>query len=108
MATNYYPDTEDTADTAPAAADTSAADSEQNPESDTEDLGETALVPKSILAGKELQPGDTVTFKVVHLYDDEVELRPESESKEEATEPKGMSANDEIDSMAGMPMKGMM
>src|SRR5512139_1764347 len=106
MATDYYPETEDTAASAPAAPDTSGTDSEQKPESDTEDLGETALVPKSILAGKTLQPGDTVTFKVVHLYDDEVELRPESESKEEE-ETESMSASEEIDSMAGMPMKGM-
>jgi len=108
MATDYYPDTENTAASAPAAPDTSAADTEQNPESDTEDLGETALVPKSILAGKELQPGDTVTFKVVHLYDDEVELRPASESNEEEEETEDMSASEEIDAMAQMPgRKGM-
>lgn len=104
MAQSYYPDTEDTAEPAAALADASAADTEQESESDTEDLGETALVPKSILAGKDLKPGDTVTFKVVHLYDDEIELRPASDEKE--TKSEGMSADEEID-MASMPMKGM-
>lgn len=107
MATDYYPPTEDT-ETTPAANGSDGADSEQGAES----VGETALVPKTILAGKELQPGDTVTFKVVHLYDDEIELQPVSEGKETETEtePEGMSANAEIDAMAAMPMgkKGMM
>lgn len=103
MPTDYYPQT-DTADESPPAADTSSEDNQQGTESNDE-VGETALVPKSILAGKELQPGDTVTFKVVHLYDDEIALRPVSESKEEETE--SMSANDEIDAMANMPQKGM-
>lgn len=106
MATDYYPSPDTADESPPAAADTSNEGSQQGTESDDE-VGETALVPKSILAGKDLQPGDTVTFKVVHLYDDEIALRPVSESKEEETEPQGMSANDEIDSMAEMPMKGM-
>lgn len=105
MATNYYPSTDDTAESAPAAPDTEGTAGEQKP---NDELGETALVPKSILAGKELQPGDTVTFKVVHLYDDEIELRPANEPKETEPEPKGMNANEEIDMMAGMPRKGMM
>lgn len=37
--------------------------------------GETALIPKSLLAGKEFQPGEEVVFQIVHIYEDEVEIQ---------------------------------
>ena len=36
--------------------------------------GETTLIPKSILAGKDFQPGDEVVLKIVKLYDDQAEV----------------------------------
>ena len=45
------------------------------------DEGETALLPKSILGGKEFQPGDEVVLKVVHIYEDEVEVAYAAEKK---------------------------
>ena len=36
--------------------------------------GTTALLPKSILAGKEFKPGEEVVLKIVHIYGDEVEV----------------------------------
>lgn len=109
MATNYYPDTEDSAAPAPAAADTSATDTEQDPESDTENVGKTTVISKSAFGGKSVQPGDKGGWEALHVYDDEVEVKLThgDERTEEETEPQGMSASDEIDSMAGMPMKGM-
>lgn len=51
---------------------------ETGPEEQNEDHpheeGETALLPKSILAGKEFKPGEEVVLKIVHIYDDEVEV----------------------------------
>lgn len=94
---NYYPDT------GGGTAEAPEEESMDTEDTDTgESVGETALVPKNVMMGKELNPGDTVTFKVVKLYEDEVELQPVSEKKEE---PKEMTADEEIDMMAVMPMK---
>lgn len=38
------------------------------------DDGETAVLPKSILAGKHFDPGDEVVLKVVAIHDDSVEV----------------------------------
>lgn len=47
--------------------------------------GETALLPKSILGGKEFKPGEEVVLKVVNVHDDQVEVAyATGESKEES------------------------
>ncbi len=76
----------------------------EKPDKESEYEGETALVPKSFLAGKELRPGDRVEMEVVHIYDDEIEVKPTSET-EPKREPGMMSADEEIDDM-GMGEKG--
>lgn len=70
-------------------------------------LGESALLPKSIIGDKELRPGDEITMKVMHVYDDEVEVCcTSSESEEGETESedgmmnnKPTSVDEEIDGM---------
>lgn len=59
----------------------------------------TALLPKSILG--DVAPGDMVTLKVVHVYEDEVAVEKSDEDEGEKPEasPKGMSADQEIDAM---------
>lgn len=39
-----------------------------------EGAGESAMLPKSILAGKDFNPGDELVLKVVALHGDEVEV----------------------------------
>lgn len=39
-----------------------------------EGAGESAMLPKSILAGKHFDPGDEVVLKVVAIHGDEVEV----------------------------------
>jgi len=57
-----------------------------------EDAGEeSALVPKSMLG--DCKPGDTYKFKVVGIYDDEVELAKVKEEKSD-TETKPESTSD--------------
>ncbi len=56
-----------------------------------EEEGTTALLPKSILAGKEFKPGDEVVLKVVHLFDDEVEVSYATEKAGEKEEGSEMS-----------------
>lgn len=69
----------------------------------TEPAGETALIPKSLLMGKECKPGDKITLEVTHVYEDEVEVAyPKKEPKEPMEE-----ANDDLESRA-MPMPELM
>lgn len=70
--------------------------------------GETALIPKSLLAGKEFKPGEEVVLKIVHIFDDEVEVqyapeKPDSEEEEYGSEEEGTpmeEAEGELESMA--------
>ncbi len=89
---SYYPDTGE--DTQPTGED--------NTPDDEQAEGETALLPKSLLAGKDLKVGDEITLKVEHIYEDEVEVCP-ADSKEEKSEPSAMSeAQGSMDQMAGV------
>lgn len=70
-----------------------------------EDYGETALLPKTILAGKEFDVGDEVVLKIVHKYKDEVEVAYAPEKKKEDKgdmgEPEDMeAAQDQLGAMA--------
>lgn len=47
---------------------------EEAQEDQTDSGGESTLVPKAML--QDCKPGDTVNFKVVHVYEDEVEIEP--------------------------------
>lgn len=85
---------------------------EMDPEKDDGGSGmeeggvQTALIPKSLLMGKEFNPGDEVVFEVVHLYEDEVEIKyATGEDKEhKKKEPGTMEASeDELDMMAKEP-----
>lgn len=42
----------------------------------------TALLPKSILAGKDFKPGDEVVLKIVKMFEDEVQVEYASEKGE--------------------------
>lgn len=57
--------------------------------------GVTALLPKSILAGKEFNVGDEVILKIVHMYDDEIEVEYATGKPPE----KEMTSGEELDMM---------
>lgn len=80
-------------DTAPEAP-------EEGNEEPHDESGETALLPKSILAGKEFRPGEEVVLKIVRVHDDEVEVEYASEKPETENKSEDMSADEEIDGMA--------
>lgn len=71
-------------------------------ETDSQDAGgETALLPKSILAGKEFKPGEEVVLKIVRIHDDEVEVEYAADKPEESeSEDEPESADSEIDRMS--------
>lgn len=65
--------------------------------------GESALIPKSLLMGKDFNPGDEVVFKIVHIYEDEVEIQYATggQEEEEPSESGDMeSAEGELEGMA--------
>jgi hypothetical protein len=73
------PDTAPNADTMP---EDKGPDDTMGGDDDSKDSqSETALLPKSILAGKEFKPGDELALKVVHIYNDEVEVQYASEDE---------------------------
>ena len=95
MPDNYYPDV---GESEPAAPETARSGSE------------TALLPKNIVPGEGLEPGDTITLKVVKSYEDEIEVEfvKETEENNEETEQQEtpgapMTAEEEIDEMASEP-----
>ena len=68
---------------------------------DREDNEETALLPKSLLLNKDVAPGDEVILKVVHVYDDEVEVAYGTKDKDKDEDEGTMDgANATLDEMA--------
>ncbi len=50
--------------------------------------GQTAILPKSILAGKDFKPGEEIVLKITAIHDNDVEVEYASEGgKEEQMEP---------------------
>lgn len=73
---------------------------ETNPdETKTEDSDEspTAVLPKSILMGKEFKPGDEIVLKIDRIHDDQVEVSYAPEKKEGAEEGEGGGMEKETD-----------
>lgn len=91
-----------------ASATTETAEPEA-PESDENEGGVTATLPKSILAGKDFKPGEEVVLEIVAIHDDEVEVKY---AKEKPSEDEGGGEEDVGGGYGGPPsdseMGGMM
>lgn len=70
------------------------------------DEGETALLPKSILAGKEFKVGEEVVLKIVRMYEDEVEVEYAKGEGGESENEDMAKAHSDMDEMADNPGKG--
>lgn len=57
----------------------------------------TATLPAGLFAGMAPKKGDTVTLRIVNVFDGEIEVAPQVEETES---PEGISADVEIDQMA--------
>lgn len=95
MPNDYYPD---------ADAEEMKGDGgmEQGEGQEAEPATKTALIPKSILGGKEFKVGDEVVLKITHDYEDEVavEYAPEKPTEtptEEETELPELAGREEFD-----------
>lgn len=78
-------DTDAGSDAAPSMADDETPEGETDGDGQSEDDGddgdaensveESALIPKSLLAGKHFEPGEEVVLEIVKMHGDEVEVR---------------------------------
>jgi antitoxin component of MazEF toxin-antitoxin module len=98
MPENYYADAEAPA---PQAASTPAEPAEGKEESGD---SETAVLPKTVLGGKEFKPGEEVMLEVVQVNEDSVVVKYASEKPKEeepAAEPKGGEMTSLMDDSGG-------
>jgi hypothetical protein len=64
---------------------------------------ETALLPKSIFGQKDVTPGSECKFRVVHVYNDEVEVEYVAHDEKKKTDSYS-EVDDKIDAMGGGEM----
>ena len=74
MADSYYPDSASPSGGAPEEQDDPSTSSGQAAGDESKMAGQTALIPKALLGGKEFKPGEEVVMKIVHDHGDEVEV----------------------------------
>lgn len=99
---SYYPGADGGGD---EPMQSKGANQQDTPPANDKAEGETALLPKSMFAGKEINPGDEFVFKVVRLYEDEVEIEyaPEKPHDEEMEgKPAMQESMGGMDKMASM------
>lgn len=65
---------------------TAEADPEDKAEGEGEDMGEqTALLPKSILAGKSFKVGDEVVLKITGMHENEIQVEYATEKSKDSS-----------------------
>lgn len=89
MPGNYYDDGPSLPPSTPSQQNQDSAPEEAK---DDEAPGEVALLPKSILAGKEFKPGDEVVLKIVAMHGDEVQVAYAPEKPDEQSTPEDQGA----------------
>lgn len=94
MPNDYYPEPDDQS----AATETEDVEGMESKDGETESEGKTALLPKSMFG--DVKPGDTVTVKVTHIYEDEVEVEKTGEA-EESEEEDELKGDEEFDMAEG-------
>ena len=97
MAEDYYPGS-DGGDAAPPASDMAQEPADESAEK------ESFLIPKSALGGKEPNPGDECTFRIVKVHGDEVEVEYVDSEKDESMgdKPEMAESMKGMDSMSSM------
>lgn len=101
-------DGEEAPEKAPETMEEGDPNETKDEKTEEEGAGESALLPKSILAGKDFNPGDELVLKVVAIHGDEVEVEYAKESgkkdnpyqKKDAA-PMGKARAGMMDRMAG-------
>lgn len=79
-------------------SDDSGMDSKDGMAKEDDDDSASALLPKSVLGDHKLKPGDQVILEVVHIYEDEVEVKYGKKNKEDKNKDDSDEDEDEGDS----------
>ena len=87
MPDSYYPDETDTS-SGPEQSD------------DIKSTSETFLSPKSVLGGKKAEVGSEWVFKIVHIYDDEIEWEYATGEEKDNKKSAMSESMDDMDKMA--------
>lgn len=97
---NYYPQPDED-----AAAPDMASDQE-TPKKKKDDMseGESALIPKSLLAGKDFKPGEEVVLKIVRDYGDQIEVQYAADDGSDEEQPD--SEEEDPDALPSGPQEG--
>ncbi len=99
---DYYPDSGGDEDQSKVQSPKSKVQDE-----DSQPQGETTLIPKSLLAGKEFEPGEEVVFKIVAMRGDEVEVEYATEDGESPkSEVQGPKSGDSPEMAGAMEKMG--
>jgi len=91
-------------------SDDSGMDSKDGMAKEDNDDSASALLPKSVLGDHKLKPGDQVILEVVHIYEDEVEVKygkknKKDKDKDDSDENEDKpDRNDDDDNSAGSQM----
>ena len=95
---DYYNSSDEAA---PSEAQDKPAEKTDDSESE-----QTALIPKTLFAGKDFKVGDEIVLKITHLYEDEAEVEYASEpSKEDKPKSQMEESEGGLDRMAKPPME---
>ncbi len=100
MAGDYYSGGDDKSAPMEAGADPNEAAEPQGEEQGEESVAESALLPKSILAGKTFNVGDEVVLKIKAMHDNEIEVEYATEKGSDKGEPESRSTGDSMTRMA--------
>jgi len=101
----YKKDKSDTAD--------SGMDSKDGMAKDDSDDSASCLIPKSVIQNKKVSPGDKLVLEVVHIYEDEVEVKygkdkkDKDKSDDDSDDSKEESAGSQMD-MSEQQLSGLM
>jgi len=97
----------DKPDTGDGYSDDSGMDSKDGMAKEDNDDSASALLPKSVLGDHKLKPGDQVILEVVHIYEDEVEVKYGKKDKKDKSdnEDEDDGSDDDEDKSAGSQME---
>ena len=98
MPSNYYAQPETESDNSDATEPGESSDKSK------QDGAETFLAPKTAFG--DVKPGDTCEVKVVHVYEDEIELEYVRSDEEESETPTPSAMDQSMNSMDAMAGKG--
>ncbi len=101
MASDNYGYADETSPATDESTHDESTPHEDKDEMEDKDEGETALIPKSLGAGKPFKAGDEIVLEIVHEYEAEYEVKYAKEKKAE-DKPKRSQMDESNDALEKM------